>query len=415
MLQAREKRKGGLLHLISGRGRRGRGVAGAEEDEINDEEMSEIEMKEKEKAKARALDRESLLGALEDQFQLMLDYEKRRGGVVTRLKPSKRNKLELGGSILGAKRIAQSEYKFPRERLQASKTMYRSVAAGTPLTTVLNDPTNAEHASMEGILELRSFHQYVGGNGGLGGVFGLGGMGGSVSSGVGASHGGTPSGNSGGGGLGGFGDIDGNSDAGAAAGGGGGGSGGGGGAGYGSRPFSRSSTASVMNDASSHSGGRSMSRAVSNSSIMLGPSGKSSTLLPTKQTSWAVGPGSEAAAMYLERLEEERKMAKEAEEQRKAAEEMQSAQRAVDPLKARRRFSIAEALCDSAFAGKSDVGEFGALGGEGRGGRRDRMRRKEKIVTHNTTQSTRSQSSLFTRCEIGGPTLRRSSSPSGLD
>ena len=42
------------------------------------------------------------LGALEDQFKLMLDYEKRRGrGVVTRLNPSKRNKLELGGSILG--------------------------------------------------------------------------------------------------------------------------------------------------------------------------------------------------------------------------------------------------------------------------------------------------------------------------
>ena len=98
-----------------------------------------------------------------------------------------------------------------------------------------------------------------------------------------------------------------------------------------------------------------MSRAVSNSSIMLGPSGKSSTLLPTKQTSWAVGPGSEAASLYLERLEKEKKEELEAEERRKAAEEMENAQRAVDPLKARRRLSIAEVLCDSAFVGKTDV------------------------------------------------------------
>lgn len=60
MVQARERRKGGLLHLISGSGR-GRGVVDVEEDDVVKKENSDDETREKNKARARALERKTLV------------------------------------------------------------------------------------------------------------------------------------------------------------------------------------------------------------------------------------------------------------------------------------------------------------------------------------------------------------------
>ena len=60
MVQARERRKGGLLDLISGSGR-GRGVVDAKEDDVVKKENSDDEAKEKKKARARALERKTLV------------------------------------------------------------------------------------------------------------------------------------------------------------------------------------------------------------------------------------------------------------------------------------------------------------------------------------------------------------------